>query len=553
MHRRPRRVRGAALGGDRRLDRRAGRHPRAAGRGAGRTRRSASSIVQHIASGFELGFADWLNKELPFDVRLAQDGEVLRRGAVRLAPGGSHLRLESGGVLRLDSDTPARRGHRPSVDEMFLSCAEHCPREVAGVLMTGMGSDGVEGLLALRQAGGITLVQDEASSVVFGMPRVALERGAADVALPPRALARALVRLWTRGGAVNRRVLVVDDSEVTRAILARTLRGAGFEVLEARDGAEGAMTALRERPAVVVTDLEMPTMDGFPLLRLLKADPASAHIPVLILTSHGEAASRYWGLRTGADAYLTKDYRRSELVATVTRLVEAADAVRRDAAAAPPAASIRSRSGRWRCWRGWRATSTPRCSRRRWSTPCWSAAWPPTTSTRRPHSALETLGQVVDAQLLAVAVAELDAGDGPDPPPGPGPADRRRGAGRTCSPSRLDLRAGDAGRGPHRRRAGGGARRRAGAGGLAPPAGARRHRRPRLPAARPARVRRRVDRRPGGGADRPPGAGARQRPPVAAAARAVDPRRPDPPAQPPRDLRPPDRGAGARPPLQVPA
>ena len=156
-------------------------------------------IVQHIASGFELGFADWLNKEFPFDVRLATDGETLRRGAVRLAPGGAHLRLEGRGVLRLDSDTPARRGHRPSVDEMFHSCAEHCPREVAGVLMTGMGSDGVEGLLALRQAGGITLAQDEASSVVFGMPRVALERGAADVALPPRELARALARLWAKG------------------------------------------------------------------------------------------------------------------------------------------------------------------------------------------------------------------------------------------------------------------------------------------------------------------------------------------------------------------
>ena len=156
-------------------------------------------IVQHIASGFELGFADWLNKELPFDVRLASHGEKLRRGAVRLAPGGSHLRLEAGGVMRLDSDTPPRKGHRPSVDELFSSCAEHCPRAVAGVLMTGMGADGVEGLLALRRAGGITLAQDEASSVVFGMPRVALERGAADVALPPRALARTLARLWSKG------------------------------------------------------------------------------------------------------------------------------------------------------------------------------------------------------------------------------------------------------------------------------------------------------------------------------------------------------------------
>jgi two-component system chemotaxis response regulator CheB len=156
-------------------------------------------IVQHIAAGFELGFADWLNKEFPFDVRLARDGEVLRRGAVRLAPGGAHLKLEAEGVVVLDTETPPRRGHRPSVDELFLSCAAHCPRQVAGVLMTGMGADGVEGLLALRRAGGVTLVQDEASSVVFGMPRVALERGAADVALPPRALARALVRLWKRG------------------------------------------------------------------------------------------------------------------------------------------------------------------------------------------------------------------------------------------------------------------------------------------------------------------------------------------------------------------
>ena len=79
---------------------------------------------------------------------------------------------------------------------MITPTAESCPREVAGVLLTGMGADGVEGLLALRKAGGLTLVQDEASSIVFGMPRVALERGAADVALPPKGIARALARLW---------------------------------------------------------------------------------------------------------------------------------------------------------------------------------------------------------------------------------------------------------------------------------------------------------------------------------------------------------------------
>ena len=156
-------------------------------------------IVQHIASGFELGFADWLNKEFPLDVQLARDGERPRPGAVRLAPGGSHLLLEPGGVLHLDTHTPARRGHRPSADELFLSCADCCAGEVAGVIMTGMGSDGVEGLLALRKAGGLTLAQDEASSIIFGMPRVALEKKAADVALPPRDLARTLARVWEKG------------------------------------------------------------------------------------------------------------------------------------------------------------------------------------------------------------------------------------------------------------------------------------------------------------------------------------------------------------------
>lgn len=157
-------------------------------------------IVQHIAAGFEVGFAEWLNKELPFDVRLARDGEAPATGAVRIASAGSHLRLAPGGLLHLDRETPARRGgHRPSVDDLFSSCAEVAPAETAGVLLTGMGADGVEGLLALRQAGGLTMVQDEASSIVFGMPRVALERGATEIALPPRELARVLVPLATKG------------------------------------------------------------------------------------------------------------------------------------------------------------------------------------------------------------------------------------------------------------------------------------------------------------------------------------------------------------------
>jgi two-component system cell cycle response regulator len=210
------------------------------------------------------------------------------------------------------------------------------------------------------------------------------------------------------GGAVNRRVLVVDDSEVTRAILSRTLRGAGYEVLEARDGAEGAMAALREQPAVVVTDLEMPTMDGFPLLRLLKADPASRHIPVLIVTSHGEAASRYWGLRTGADAYLTKDHRPGELVEIVDRLATLANAAPLAARANGPLdlqamspVEVLARVARHLDASLLQATVT---------NTLLEGGMAANDFHEAAHGALETLGQVVDAQFLAVAVAEMDAG-----------------------------------------------------------------------------------------------------------------------------------------------
>lgn len=204
-------------------------------------------------------------------------------------------------------------------------------------------------------------------------------------------------------------ILVVDDSEVTRAILARTLRGAGFEVLEARDGAEGALKALRERPSVVVTDLEMPTMDGFPLLRLLKADPLSSHIPVLILTSHGEAASRFWSLRTGADAYLTKDYRPQQLVATVARLVAVSEtAVPRTQAAAGPEddpgslgpLQVLARVARQLDASLLQATLVNSLLERGMAAGDFHEA---------SRVALETLGQVVDARCLAVAVAEPDS------------------------------------------------------------------------------------------------------------------------------------------------
>ncbi|ABS27713.1 chemotaxis-specific protein-glutamate methyltransferase CheB [Anaeromyxobacter sp. Fw109-5] len=134
-------------------------------------------VVQHIAPGFEPELARWLDTLTPLTVRLAVDGAPLAAGTVHLAAGGRHLGVR-GRTIRL-SDEPAVHGFRPSGTHLFSSVARELGARGAGMVLSGMGSDGAEGLAALRRAGGYTAAQSAASSVVYGMPRAALERGAA--------------------------------------------------------------------------------------------------------------------------------------------------------------------------------------------------------------------------------------------------------------------------------------------------------------------------------------------------------------------------------------
>jgi two-component system chemotaxis response regulator CheB len=151
-------------------------------------------IVQHIASGFETGLAEWLASTLGLDVRIALAGELPGPGAVRIAPGGVHLRLGPDGRLELDDVTPPRRGHRPSADELFHSLARGAASRGVAVLLTGMGTDGANGLRELRTAGALCFAQDEASSAVFGMPRAAIELGAAELVAAPSAIGGEIAR-----------------------------------------------------------------------------------------------------------------------------------------------------------------------------------------------------------------------------------------------------------------------------------------------------------------------------------------------------------------------
>ena len=149
-------------------------------------------LVVHINEPFGKAFAEWLDAQLSVRVRYAQDGERLSRGAgVLMAPPGRHLVVERG-MLRLD-DGPERLSCKPSVDVLFSSLARALGPAALGCLLTGMGKDGAEGLLAMRRAGAPTLAQDEATSVVFGMPREAILLGAAERVLALQEIGPALV------------------------------------------------------------------------------------------------------------------------------------------------------------------------------------------------------------------------------------------------------------------------------------------------------------------------------------------------------------------------
>jgi two-component system chemotaxis response regulator CheB len=162
-------------------------------------------IAQHMPPGFTDTFARRLDTLCRMHVKQAEDSEAVRGGVAYIAPGGRHLvlmRRGTGYYLRVTDDPPVNR-HRPSVDVLFGSAAQLAGADALGVLLTGMGKDGAHGLLRMREAGAWTIAQDEATSVVFGMPREASEMGAARQVLPIGAIAPALFERLAKPGLVR--------------------------------------------------------------------------------------------------------------------------------------------------------------------------------------------------------------------------------------------------------------------------------------------------------------------------------------------------------------
>ncbi len=158
-------------------------------------------IVQHMPESFTRAFAKRLNGLCQVDVKEAEDGDTVMRGHVLIAPGGlRHTLLERQGARYVVAvrEGPLVSRHRPSVDVLFRSAARNAGSNAVGIIMTGMGDDGARGLLEMKQAGARTFAQDEATSIVFGMPKEAIARGAADRVVPLHNIARELLMATAR-------------------------------------------------------------------------------------------------------------------------------------------------------------------------------------------------------------------------------------------------------------------------------------------------------------------------------------------------------------------
>jgi two-component system chemotaxis response regulator CheB len=154
-------------------------------------------IVQHMPAGFTRMFSERMNGLSLMEVKEAEHGDRVMSGRVLIAPGGRHMRVvRSGGIYQVHvEEGPLVMGHCPSVEVMMQSVAEHVAANAVGVMLTGMGRDGADGMAAMRTAGARTLAQDEATSVVFGMPKEAFNRGGAERLVPLGDIANTILNM----------------------------------------------------------------------------------------------------------------------------------------------------------------------------------------------------------------------------------------------------------------------------------------------------------------------------------------------------------------------
>ncbi len=291
-------------------------------------------VTQHMPAGYTRRFAERLAQSTAFQAKEAEDGDVLAPGLVLVAPGDRHLmftRRDDTLVCRLD-DGPPVSGHRPSVDVMFRSLAGVAGDRAIAAVLTGMGRDGADGLMALRKAGARTIVESEETAVVYGMPKAALETGGADQALALPAIATWISRaasaqaqpagVETAGIPVRKagaqkdlrtkpipafRVLVVDDQKSMRGLAAHALKQLGFTSVDEAESGETALKAIKAADYdLMLADWNMEGMTGLDLLKAVRKDHDQRQIVVVMTTSENHVSKVSEAMAAGANNYLIK-------------------------------------------------------------------------------------------------------------------------------------------------------------------------------------------------------------------------------------------------------
>ena len=155
---------------------------------------AAILVVQHISDDFTETMVEWLDDITPLSVKIPSKGEKVKEGTVYVAPNKVHMSLRMYGRIHLGNGAPVN-GHMPSADILFSSVAECASGNPVGIILTGMGCDGVQGMLDIKNSGGYAIAQDEKTSTVYGMPKAAIECGAIDTILPLEGIAGKIIRL----------------------------------------------------------------------------------------------------------------------------------------------------------------------------------------------------------------------------------------------------------------------------------------------------------------------------------------------------------------------
>jgi two-component system chemotaxis family response regulator WspR len=295
-------------------------------------------IIQHMDAQFTPGLIQWLDSKVEIPVRLAREGDRPQAGMALFACTDGHLLMTPSGTLSY-TEKPLHPFYHPSVDVFFSSVAKHLPSNGIAVLLTGMGRDGAEGLLALRQNGWHTIAQDKQSSIVYGMPKAAVELHAVVEILPLNDIGPSCVNFLTKQNGIppaapqrpkpadnpptqqyRARVLLVDDQPMVAEAIRRALaqeEDIDFQYCQTPNRAVQAASEIH--PTVILQDLVMPDIDGLEMVEFFRANPTTSQIPIVVLSTKEEPEIKSKAFGLGADDYLVKLPDKIELIARIRR------------------------------------------------------------------------------------------------------------------------------------------------------------------------------------------------------------------------------------------